>query len=93
MCVNLELIDLCTSGVKSKSDEPTYSGYETMLEDDLIGVQRTGSASSLITDSAASASAISTGFKTDNGFVAASPKGKALGSVLEAAKQAGYVTG
>lgn len=63
------------------------------MEDDLIGVQRTGSANTLITDSAASASAISTGFKTTNGYVAAAPDGKALGSVLEAAKQAGYLTG
>lgn len=56
-------------------------------------MQRTGSDSSLITDSAASASAVSTGFKTKNGYVSVDTEGKPLGSVLEAAKQAGYFTG
>lgn len=79
--------------IKSDSEEATYSGYETSLEDDLIGVQRTGSADALVTDSAASASAVSTGSKTNNGYVSVDTEGKALGSILEAAKQAGYLTG
>lgn len=54
---------------------------------------RCGSASSLITDSAAAGTAVATGFKTNNGIVGVSPDGKALGNILEAAKEAGYLTG
>lgn len=69
-----------------------YSGYETPLEDDLIGKSRTGSLSSLITDSAAGATAVASGVKTLNGAVGVDGNGTAVGTVLEAAKAAGYLT-
>lgn len=37
--------------VQDNPDQLKYTGYETSLEDDIIGSFRTGSASSLITDS------------------------------------------
>ncbi|MBR4598248.1 MAG: alkaline phosphatase [Opitutales bacterium] len=53
----------------------------------------TRSNDSLITDSAASATAIACGEKTDNHFVGVTPKGERLESVAEAAKKAGKKVG
>jgi alkaline phosphatase len=87
------LAEYAITGLRKPDGVPSYTGYETTLENDLIGVMRTGSANSLITDSAAAATAVATGFKTTNGIVGASSDGKALGTILEAAKEAGYLTG
>lgn len=81
------------TGLRNPDGGPSYTGYETTLENDSIGVMRCGSASSLITDSAAAGTAVATGQKTNNGIVGVSPDGKALGNILEAAKEAGYLTG
>lgn len=54
---------------------------------------RTYSASSLVTDSAAAATAIACGEKTDNGFVGMDPGGKRLTSCAEAARDAGKRVG
>jgi len=48
---------------------------------------------SLITDSAAGATAFACGIKTYNRGIGVDPRGRACGTVLEAAKRAGYVTG
>lgn len=82
----------CT-GLRNPEGGPSYTGYETTLENDSIGVMRCGSASSFITDSAAAGTAVATGQKTNNGIVGVSPDGKPLGNILEAAKEAGYLTG
>ncbi|PGH01086.1 hypothetical protein AJ80_09069 [Polytolypa hystricis UAMH7299] len=58
-----------------------------------IGQSRTRSSSSLITDSAAGATAFSCGKKSYNGAISVLPDHSPCGTVLEAAKQAGYMTG
>ena len=64
-----------------------------VLDGHLIGSSRTRSTSSLITDSAAGATAFSCGFKSYNGAISVLPDHTPCGTVLEAAKQAGYMTG
>lgn len=64
------------------------------LDKNFIGVSRTLSSSSLVTDSAAGATAFSCGIKSYNGAIAVHPDTKApCGTILEAAKKAGYTTG
>ncbi|KAI9847734.1 MAG: hypothetical protein M1837_001982 [Sclerophora amabilis] len=64
-----------------------------VLDKHLIGSSRTRSTSSLITDSAAGATAFSCGFKSYNGAISVRPDHTPCGTVLEAAKKAGYMTG
>ncbi|KAL8952163.1 MAG: hypothetical protein Q9222_001901 [Ikaeria aurantiellina] len=64
-----------------------------VLDDHLIGTSRTRSTSSLITDSAAGATAFSCGKKSYNGAISVLPDRSPCGTVLEAAKKAGYMTG
>jgi alkaline phosphatase len=54
---------------------------------------RTCSASSLVTDSAAAATAIACGEKTNNGMLGVDTKGRRLESVAEVAKKNGYKIG
>lgn len=63
------------------------------LDEHLIGNSRTRSSSSLVTDSAAGATAFSCGKKSYNGAISVLPDHSACGTVLEAAKRAGYLTG
>lgn len=64
-----------------------------VLDKHLIGSSRTRSTSSLITDSAAGATAFSCGFKSYNGAISVLPDHSPCGTVMEAAKRAGYMTG
>ena len=64
-----------------------------VLDQHLIGSSRTRSSSSLITDSAAGATAFSCGLKSYNGAISVTPDRKPCGTILEAAKKAGYTTG
>ncbi|KAL8764941.1 MAG: hypothetical protein Q9209_007805 [Squamulea sp. 1 TL-2023] len=64
-----------------------------VLDGHLIGSSRTRSTSSLITDSAAGATAFSCGQKSYNGAISVLPNRDPCGTVLEAAKRAGYLTG
>ena len=64
-----------------------------VLDKHLIGSSRTRSSSSLITDSAAGATAFSCGMKSYNGAISVLPDHSPCGTVLEAAKKAGYMTG
>lgn len=57
------------------------------------GTSRTRSSMSLITDSAAGATAFSCGEKSYNGAISMLPDYTPCGTVLEAAKRAGYTTG
>jgi len=57
------------------------------------GTSRTRSSNSLVTDSAAGATAFSCGSKSYNGAIATLPDFTPCGTVLEAAKRAGYATG
>lgn len=58
-----------------------------------IGLQSTFSASSEVTDSAAAATALATGTKTNNGMISMTPDKQPLRSVLERAAAAGLATG
>lgn len=73
---------------------------ESLPEDNVLvldrhfwGSSRTRSSSSLVTDSAAGATAFACGKKSYNGAISVTPDYKPCGSVLEAAKKAGYRTG
>ncbi|RDA94516.1 hypothetical protein CP533_2701, partial [Ophiocordyceps camponoti-saundersi (nom. inval.)] len=64
-----------------------------VLDKHLAGSSRTRSSNSLVTDSAAGATAFSCGKKSYNGAISMLPDLQPCGSVLEAAKRAGYMTG
>ena len=69
------------------------SGTLKMDELDYSGAAITASANSTITDSAAAATAISTGIKTNNGVVGMDPSLNSLVTILEIAKSKGMSTG
>lgn len=57
------------------------------------GFAQTRSADSVVTDSAASATALSTGFKTNNGYLGVDPEGKKLVTMAEFARELGKKVG
>lgn len=59
----------------------------------LIGSSRTRSSNSLVTDSAAGATAFSCALKSYNGAIGVSPDKKPCGTILEGLKLQGYMTG
>jgi len=59
----------------------------------VVGVVRTYSADSLITDSAAAATAMACGVKTDNGRIGTTPDGLAWQSLMQKARSKGFRTG
>ncbi len=63
------------------------------LDKAFIGSSRTRSSSSLITDSAAGATAFSCALKSYNGAIGVDPDKRPCGTILEAAKLQGYMTG
>ncbi|KAJ3077295.1 hypothetical protein HDU98_004257 [Podochytrium sp. JEL0797] len=63
------------------------------LDSILVGSSRTRSSSSFVTDSAAGATAFSCALKTYNGAIAVDPDTVPCGTILEAAKLRGYMTG
>ncbi|ORY87441.1 alkaline-phosphatase-like protein [Leucosporidium creatinivorum] len=66
----------------------------TPLDEMLVGASRTRSSNSLVTDSAAGATAFSCGIKTYNGAIGVEPaEKKPCGTVLEAARRQGFLTG
>ncbi|KAI7871354.1 alkaline-phosphatase-like protein [Spinellus fusiger] len=67
--------------------------YAMPLDTIHVGQSRTRSASTLVTDSAAGATAFSCGLKTYNGAVGVDPKRNPCGTVLESAKYHGMKTG
>lgn len=73
----------------------TNSTYSTQLPLDpyLVGSSRTRSSDSLITDSAAGATAFSCGLKTHNRAIGVDHSYTPCGTVLEAAHLQGYLTG
>jgi alkaline phosphatase len=71
----------------------THWGDQLVIDQHLIGQSRTRSSSSLVTDSAAGATAFSCALKSYNGAISVTPDHEPCGTVLEAAKKAGYLTG
>lgn len=71
------------------------NNQDLLLELDryLVGTSRTRSSSSLITDSAAGATAFSCALKSYNGAISVDPHQRACYTVLEALKAKGYKTG
>ena len=70
-----------------------FNGNKTALEDfTSIGLSKTHSSNSLVTDSAASGTAMASGVKTLNGVVGISSKNKTPKSILEISKEQGYQT-
>lgn len=63
------------------------------LDQHLIGSSRTRSSSSLVTDSAAGATAFSCALKSYNGAIGVDPAQNPCGTVLESLKTLGYYTG
>lgn len=59
----------------------------------VVGLARTHSANSFVTDSAAAGTALATGVKTNNQMVSVAPDGKPLETVLEVAKKHGKAVG
>ncbi|KAI8323849.1 alkaline phosphatase-like protein [Martensiomyces pterosporus] len=69
-------------------------GFQSPLDEILVGSSRTRSSSSLITDSAAGATAFSCGLKSYNGAIGVNDDKTPCGTILEAAKlQRGMTTG
>lgn len=72
------------------------AGKENRLEFEkapYIGLQKTYSANSLVTDSAAGGTALATGHKTNNAAVGVDDKGRNVINLVEASKVAGKSTG
>ncbi|KAK6205388.1 vacuolar alkaline phosphatase [Scheffersomyces amazonensis] len=59
----------------------------------LVGSSRTRSSNSLVTDSAAGATAFACGLKSYNGAIGVNPNKQPCGTILEALKLQGYYTG
>ncbi len=62
---------------------------DVVFKDGTLGLLTTSSSDAYVVDSAAAASALSTGFKVANGAVSVTPDGKPLRTVMEAAKASG----
>ncbi|KAJ2662503.1 vacuolar alkaline phosphatase [Coemansia sp. RSA 1199] len=71
----------------------TREPWSSILDSMLVGSVRTQSSNSLITDSAAGATAFSCARKSYNGAIGVDAQGTPCGTILEAAKNAGYSTG
>jgi alkaline phosphatase len=82
-----------TRSYKQYVDGIPWGADTLVLDRHLIGQSRTRSSSSLVTDSAAGATAFSCGLKSYNGAISVLPDHGPCGSVMEAAKRAGYTTG
>ncbi|MEH7383586.1 alkaline phosphatase [Bacillus sp. JJ1533] len=70
-----------------------YKGEESILDSMLVGMHRTYSSNSEVTDSAAAGTAMATGVKTNNGMISTAPDGKELKTILEAAEEKGKSSG
>ena len=71
-----------------------YNGNKTALENfPTIGLSKTHASNSLVTDSAASGTAMACGVKTLNGVVGISSKNEKKESILKISKNLGYQTG
>lgn len=60
---------------------------------DNIALTRTYSANNRVTDSAASGTALATGYKTNNGWLGMTPDGKPVESIIAKAEKQNYATG
>lgn len=70
-----------------------YIGKDLCFEEYYVGEVTTRSANSEVTDSAASATALATGVKTNNGYVGMDAEGNKLENLMEISKKYGKKTG
>lgn len=68
-------------------------GYWDFERAPYVGISKTYSENSLVTDSAAAGTALATGFKTNNAWLSITPDGRKVKTLLEAAKELGKSTG
>ena len=82
-------------GISSVSMMQVESGYNTIIFDkaDNVALQKSYSADNRVTDSAASGTALATGYKTNNTFIGCTPDGVAVESLMDVAKTKGKATG
>jgi len=71
----------------------SFAATDVVFKDGAFGLLSTDPLDAFVTDSAAAASAMSTGVKVDNSAVSMTPDGKAHRTVMEAAKSAGKKIG
>ncbi|KAJ1742506.1 vacuolar alkaline phosphatase [Coemansia sp. RSA 1821] len=84
---------MARSYMQQLDDKQPFASWSSILDSMLVGSIRTQSSSSLVTDSAAGATAFSCAQKTYNGAIGVDPQGRPCGTILEAAKQMGLGTG
>jgi len=70
-----------------------FKGEESVMDPHLVGMHRTYSANSAVTDSAAAGTAMATGSKTNNGIISMDPDGNKLETILQAAEKSGKSSG
>ncbi|MER2089928.1 MAG: alkaline phosphatase [Sporosarcina sp.] len=70
-----------------------FKGEESVMDPHLVGMHRTYSANSEVTDSAAAGTAMATGTKTNNGIISMDPAGNKLETILQAAEKSGKSSG
>ena len=82
-------------GLGSVSMMQIEGGYAPTIFDEAenIALQKTYSADNRVTDSAASGTALASGYKTNNTFVGCTPDGVAVESLMDVAKAEGKATG
>ncbi|MBO7263241.1 MAG: alkaline phosphatase [Alistipes sp.] len=82
-------------GLSSVSMMHIEGGYASTIFDEAenVALQKTYSADNRVTDSAASGTALATGYKTNNTFVGCTPDGVAVESLMDVAKAQGKATG
>ena len=66
-----------------------FATTDTVFRDGVLGLMTTSPHGPYVTDSAAAASAMSTGYKVENGAVSITPDGKPARTIMQAAKSAG----
>lgn len=84
-----------TSAYRLYSDNPATSELDkTIFDETLVGMSSTHPDDhSLVTDSAAAATALACGIKTFNGAIGVGPHHQVVASILDKAKLQGYLTG
>ena len=82
-------------GLSSVSMMQVENGYSAIIFDkaDNVALQKTYSADNRVTDSAASGTALASGYKTNNTFIGCTPDGVAVESLMDVAKAQGKATG
>lgn len=91
--VNVILMIADGCGTASATLARGVAGRPLALDSILVGQVETGSANSRITDSAAAATALASGVKTDNRMVGRDPTGRSVPTLFERARERGMATG